>query len=164
MRHQLPKCTNHAPVLLAPCSGLVHRQRRLDHLVLADLGHGLVGADLCGKQALQLRHGGRNNVLVALADPVLGRGKYQLQHTALVVGILFARGRHVCIHRQQRRSAKQQVVNSGQLAVKPDVDVDDWHALEAIKLLEKRLGTPLIREQLLDNVHCEGTHRWMMKC
>ena len=49
-----PQLLPPAPARLALGHRLVHRQRRLDHLVLADLGLAAVGGDLSGEQPLQL--------------------------------------------------------------------------------------------------------------
>ena len=64
---------------------------------------------------------------------------------------------HVSIHAEQRAPAEQQVVNCGELAVKPDVDVDDWHALQAVELLEEGSGGPGLWTQQLHDVHGHGT-------
>ena len=63
-------------------------------------------------------------------------------------------GGHVGVDRQCLAAAEQQVVHGGQLAVKPDVDVDDRHSLQAFQLAEIGLGLPLLRNDPLHHIDC----------
>lgn len=54
-------------------------------------------------------------------------------HPLVWVQVLLARGAHVGVHAEQRRAREEQVVGGGQLAVKPDVDVDDGHAHQLVQ-------------------------------
>ena len=86
---------------------------------------------LGGEEPGQLHHGSSDDLFVALADPVdLGtcdgraRGEYQLQHTLVLIVVLLAGARHICIHGEERRTREAQVVHAQQLPVEPHVDVD----------------------------------------
>lgn len=86
--------------------GHSHAEGCLDDLVLADASLALVGGDLRGEESLQLGHGGRDDVLVAAAYPLLGRREHQLQHALLRVRIL--------LHEMGMTSAKHlQVMSAG---------------------------------------------------
>ena len=76
------------------------------------------------EEALELLHRGGHDLFIRAANPVLGRGKHQLQHRALSVFVFAAGVAHVGIHAEQGRAAEQQVIDLGELAVKPEVDVD----------------------------------------
>jgi hypothetical protein len=84
----------------------------------------VVAGEVHGEEALELFHGGGNDVVVTAADPILGRSEHQLQHGAVGIFVLPAGVAHVGIHAEQVAAAEQQVVDLGELAVKPEVDVD----------------------------------------
>ena len=50
------------------------------------------------------------------------------------------------------------MVDLGELAIKPEVDVDHRHAHQAIELAEIGQGFPGLRQQQLERVHGHGTH------
>lgn len=65
-----------------------------------------------------------------------------------------AGGGHVSIDGQGLAAAEEQVVHCGQLAVKPDVDVDDGHPLQPLQLAEVRPGLPLLGNDSLHHINC----------
>ncbi len=65
-----------------------------------------------------------------------------------------AGGGHVSIDRQGLAAAEQQVVHCGELAVKPDVHVDDRHPLQPLQLTEVWLGLPLLGNDPLHYIDC----------
>ena len=110
------------------------------------------------EKTLQFFHGGRDDVVIRTANPILGRSKHQLQHRTVRVFILAAGIAHVRVDAQQITAAKQQVINFGELAIKPEVDVDDRHPIEAFELLEVGQLLPSFRHQQLERIHRHGTH------
>mmetsp|Transcript_20111 Transcript_20111/g.57646 ORF Transcript_20111/g.57646 Transcript_20111/m.57646 type:complete len:624 (+) Transcript_20111:184-2055(+) len=158
-------------VLVAAGDGSVDRARHFDdgelpqpRLSLGSLlrgrGPALIVCDLRREKARELAHGGVDDLLVALPDPVriaareLGAGReHELEHRALVVGVLLAGGGHVRIDGEERRAREAEVVDALQLPVKPHVEVDDRNALQLIGLPEEGHRRPLRRQHPLEHVH-----------
>ena len=65
-----------------------------------------------------------------------------------------AGGGHVGIDGQGLAAAEEQVVHCGQLAVKPDVHVDDGDPLQPLQLAEVRPGLPLLGNDPLHHINC----------
>ena len=62
--------------------------------------------------------------------------------------------RTYCVDAEQFAAREEQMVHSRQLPVKPDVDIDDWHAYELLHLSEVVKLGPLVWHQLLDHIDC----------
>ena len=141
----------------------VHRARGLHDCVLEQLGADTVRrlrTDIEREETFELLHGGVDDFLVALGDPVRltardrrARREHELQHGLFFVVVLLARGAHVGVHREERRAREAQVVDVRQLAIKPKVDVDDGDSLEFLELREVRHLTPLLRHHALHDVN-----------
>ena len=65
---------------------------------------------------------------------------------------------HVCIDRKGLAATEEQVIHSGQLAVKPNVHIDDWHALQPFQLAEIGFGLPPLWDDPLDHINCKSAH------
>lgn len=65
-----------------------------------------------------------------------------------------AGGGHVGIDGQGLAAAEEQVVHCGQLAVKPDVHIDDGDPLQPLQLAEVRPGLPLLGDDSLHHINC----------
>ena len=109
------------------------------------------------EEALQLLHRGSHDLLIRATDPIFGRSKHQLEHGALGVFVFAAGVAHVGIDAEQGRAAEQQVINIGELPVKPEMDVDHWHSAQAVELAEERHLLPRLRQQQLERIHRHGT-------
>ena len=134
---------------------LVDRQGGLHHPVLAQLS-GVIPTEMAGEQGFQLFHGDLDNVLVRAADPVLRRGKDQLQHGALRVFIALAGDAHVRIDTEQGGTAEQKMVNVRELTVKPKVNVDDGDTLETSQPGKGRELSPWLWQEQLEHIHRQG--------
>mmetsp|Transcript_15716 Transcript_15716/g.37332 ORF Transcript_15716/g.37332 Transcript_15716/m.37332 type:complete len:216 (+) Transcript_15716:500-1147(+) len=120
---------------------------------------GQMRTDLGGEKALQFLHGGVDDVLIALAHPVCvatcdwrAGSKDQLEHRLVLVFVLLATRAHVRIHRQERTSAKAEVVHVEELTIKPEMDVDNWNAFQLVYLPEEWVRGPSLWKNALHDV------------
>ena len=86
-------------------------------------------------------------IILILNDPVLGRGKDELKHALVVVGVALASRTHVSVNGKEGRPGEKQAVQGGELLVKSNVVVDHGDALQALETLEAVQALPLIGHQ-----------------
>mmetsp|Transcript_5017 Transcript_5017/g.19290 ORF Transcript_5017/g.19290 Transcript_5017/m.19290 type:complete len:470 (+) Transcript_5017:1112-2521(+) len=154
-----------AELVAARDSG-VHGARRLHDSVLEQLGADAIGgfrANLQREQAFELQHGGVDDFLVALRDPVRlaarnrrARRENEFKHGLLFVIVLLARRAHVGVDGEQRRAREAQVIDVFQLAIKPKVNVNHRDTLELLELRKVRHFSPRLGHHALDDVHGHG--------